>query len=81
MLGSRSAGGGGTVGVGVVGGVMVGVTRLGEGGVMFEALGRPSLTASTTPTRPTTSAVAATAEVTRVALVTTVTVPMPGNGE
>jgi hypothetical protein len=60
---------------------MVGVTRLGAGGVMFEALGRPSLTASTTATRPTTSAVAATAEVTRVALVTTVTVPMPGNGE
>src|SRR5829696_5108007 len=53
--------------------------RLGEGPVMFEASGRPLLTASTTPTLPITSAVAAATEVT-LTLVTTVTVPTPRNG-
>jgi hypothetical protein len=80
MLGSKSGGGKATVGVGDVAGVRAGVTPLGEGPVMFEASGRPLLTASTTPTLPITSAVAAATEVT-LALVTTVTVPTQGKGE
>jgi hypothetical protein len=85
MLGSKSGGGKATVGVGdgraaAVAGVWVGGTPLGEGPVMFEASGRPLLTASTTPTLPITSAVAAATEVT-LALVTTVTVPTQGKGE
>ena len=79
MLGSKSGGGKATVGEADVEGVWVGVTSLGDGPVMFEASGRPLLTASTTPTLPITSAVAAATEVT-LALVTTVTVPTPGNG-
>jgi hypothetical protein len=80
MLGSKSGGGKATVGVGEVAGVGAGGTPLREGPVMFEASGRPLLTASTTPTLPITSAVAAATEVT-LALVTIVTVPTQGKGE